>query len=113
MIQMAREGLRYKLSAAIQQALSQDKPAVAEGLSVKQSGGYRTVNVTVRPLGAPVVPPGLLMVVFEELPPAQAARKKKAGEARSRLPPPSMPPDDPGRPTAISSAQLRLGATST
>ncbi|MDD2301966.1 MAG: chemotaxis protein CheB [Eubacteriales bacterium] len=85
-IQMAREGLRHKLSAAIRQSDKEKRPVVVEGLSVKHSGGFRAVDVIVRPLGEQAASPGLRMVVFKERPAVEkAARKKTARQADESL----------------------------
>ncbi|GAK58733.1 conserved hypothetical CheR like methyltransferase protein [Candidatus Vecturithrix granuli] len=65
-VQMAREGLRYKLSAAIQKATKLQTTVVVQGLRVKQNGDYCVVDITVRPLAEPTSAPGFLLVVFEE-----------------------------------------------
>jgi two-component system CheB/CheR fusion protein len=81
-IQTAREGLRYKLSAAIQKALKHKKPCTLEGLRIKQNGEFRTIDVLVRPLSEPIFAAGLLMLVFEEqCPPARPAVRKKPAQA--------------------------------
>ncbi len=71
-LQMAREGLRYKLRTALHKAVKQQKTIVAEGLRIKQNGGYHSIDLVVRPLVEPVSPQGLLMVVFDEKSPAGA-----------------------------------------
>ena len=63
---MAREGLRADLSSAIFRANSEKKPIVHQGVRIKYDGGFRLVNLTVAPLNEPGIPPGYLIIVFQE-----------------------------------------------
>lgn len=66
--EMAREGLRYILSAAIRRA-SENKTEVRENnLSIKSNGGYVHVNLVVKPLLQPPLK-DFLMVLFEAVQP--------------------------------------------
>jgi two-component system CheB/CheR fusion protein len=64
---MAREGLRYELTRAFQEALRQKKSVVLHGLTVGTNGGTQCVNVTVRQLDEPGPLHGLVMVVFTDV----------------------------------------------
>jgi PAS domain S-box-containing protein len=64
---MAREGLRAELASAIYQATSEKKNIIREGVRVKYNDGFQTVNITVAPLTEPGIPPGFLMIIFQEL----------------------------------------------
>jgi two-component system CheB/CheR fusion protein len=68
-LEMAREGLRTELTSAVYQAISEKKKVVHEGVRVKFDGGFQTVNLIVAPLTEPGIPPGLLMIVFQEVGP--------------------------------------------
>jgi len=65
-LEMARQGLRTELASAIYRATSERKPISHENLVVKYDGNYETVNLTVAPLIEPSLPPGLLIVVFQD-----------------------------------------------
>ena len=72
-VQMAREGLRRELSMALHKIASHAGPVHYPGLRVKTNGDYTAVNLTVRRMLS--VPggdtaPGLILVIFEEAPPA-------------------------------------------
>ena len=66
-MEMAREGLRAELASTIYQATSEKKKSVREGVRVKYNGGFQTLNLTVAPLIGHGIPPGLLIIVFQEL----------------------------------------------
>jgi PAS domain S-box-containing protein len=73
---MAREPLRYKLRAAVHRALRDDQPVTASGARIPWDGVAHLVRVSVRPLKAP--DEGLLLITFEEEPPAVAAEANAA-----------------------------------
>jgi two-component system CheB/CheR fusion protein len=66
-LEMAREGLRAELASAIYQATSEKKNIIRERVRVKYNDGFQAVNITVAPLTEPGIPPGCLMIVFQEL----------------------------------------------
>jgi two-component system, chemotaxis family, CheB/CheR fusion protein len=66
-VEMAREGLRRELALAIHRATSEKKEVVVEEVQVRYNGGLQTISLTVAPLTAHGMPPGLFMVVFQEL----------------------------------------------
>jgi two-component system CheB/CheR fusion protein len=76
-LDMAREGLKTDLGSAIYRATSEKKKIVHEGLRVKHNGGFQSVNLTVAPVTEPGIPPGFLIVVFQEL-------EISSGEAKSK-----------------------------
>jgi two-component system, chemotaxis family, CheB/CheR fusion protein len=65
-LEMAREGLRTDLGSAIYRATSEKKKIVHEGVRVKNSVGFQTINLTVAPLTEPGIPPGFLIIVFQD-----------------------------------------------
>ncbi|HEV3298717.1 MAG TPA: chemotaxis protein CheB [Planctomycetaceae bacterium] len=83
---MVRDGLRTKLRAAINKAVSENHRITAGGIALKRGDGSFTVRVTVEPLKKESDREGLLLVVFEE--------------ERDRSPAPAAPPTElsaPGR----------------
>ena len=66
---MAREGLRTKLTSAIQQAIQQNARVVVTGGRVKQNGGTVSFSIEVQP--APRDGEELLLVCFVETPKGQ------------------------------------------
>jgi two-component system CheB/CheR fusion protein len=81
--EMAREGLRLELTAAVRAALSQGQDVTHEGLRVRDNGGFLSVNVTVKPVKEPRAMQGLLLVVFEDKP---FPKEMKSEETRRRRP---------------------------
>lgn len=68
---MAREGLRGDLTIAMHRAASTGTRAHHAGLRVKNDANFTTVNLTVVPVSADAegrIPPGLLLVILEEVP---------------------------------------------
>ncbi len=63
---MAREGLRYELTAAFQKALRQKEAVTLKGLRVKNNGGVQAVDVTLQPIAEPGALRGTVMVVFAD-----------------------------------------------
>jgi two-component system CheB/CheR fusion protein len=84
-LEMAREGLRLQLASAIHKAISQGKGVAHEGLPIKDNGGFRIINVTVKPVRAPEDMRGLMMVVFEDVAsPKQAKLGKKSRGSKKK-----------------------------
>ncbi len=83
-LDMAREGLRTELASALYRAASEKKAVVHEGVRVKHNGGFQTVNLTVAPVDERGAPPGLLMVVFQEVEPSSepATARPVGGRAK-------------------------------
>ena len=78
LITMAREDLRYQLSAVLNKAVKQKKAVVRETLQIKQKEGYQTVDVVVRTIPQSTLKQKVMMVVFEEkTPPAEQFIKRK------------------------------------
>jgi len=71
---MAREGLRGDLTIALHRAVSLRIPIRHPGLQVKTEGTLAAVNLTVLPVPADpdgAIPPGLFLVIIEEVLPAE------------------------------------------
>ena len=79
LITMAREDLRYQLSAVLNKALKHSKAVVRETLRLKQKEGVRTVDVVVKPVAQSSLKQKLMMVTFEEKtsPDEKVMKKKK------------------------------------
>jgi len=65
---MAREGLRYELGTAFQQALKQDGPVTLRSVKIGTNGGQHFANVTVERLEDAEPLAGLVTIVFREIP---------------------------------------------
>ena len=64
---MTREGLRYELTRAFQEALRQKKTVALHGLKVGTNGGTQFVDVTVQRLDEPGPLQGLVLIVFTDV----------------------------------------------
>lgn len=83
-LEMAREGLRAELAAAIRRAITQSEEIVYERVRVRTNGNFTFVTVTVSRLAEPESLRGLLLVTFR--PAAVAALppvKKRAALTRT------------------------------
>ena len=83
-LDMAREGLRTELATAIYRAVSKKKPAVQENVRIKHNGGFQTINLMVAPLTEHGMPPGLMMVVFQEVGEVAKENEKRTGTSRGK-----------------------------
>ncbi|HEY5910654.1 MAG TPA: chemotaxis protein CheB [Verrucomicrobiae bacterium] len=83
---MAREGLRYELAGAFQEALRKPAKVAVHGLKVGTNGGEQRVDLTVQRLEEPGPLQGLVMIVFTDVPApvtGKAASYKLTPHARS------------------------------
>jgi two-component system CheB/CheR fusion protein len=78
---MAREGLRYELARAFQEAVRQKKNVMLHGLKVGINDGEQCVDVSVQRLDEPGPLHGLVMIVFTDV-----AAPVTAPKAAGRLP---------------------------
>ena len=65
-LSMAREGLRFKLNAALHNAVRQKQKTTYDSLRVKYNGEFRTVDLTVMPLTKVAGTPGYFLVMFDD-----------------------------------------------
>ncbi len=66
-IDMARKGLKFEMSAALRNAMGTQKEVVYEGLNVDGNGSSQRINLIVRPLREPDISPGYFLVIFKVL----------------------------------------------
>jgi len=52
-IEMAREGMKFELNAAIRRVISQKKDIIFKDLNVKTNGSIQSVNLVVKPIEKP------------------------------------------------------------
>ena len=77
-LEMAREGLKLELNAAIRKVITRKKDIVFKDLYVKTNGDVQKVNLVVKPIVKPESMKGLIMVIFEDvrsLEPSRPAKK--------------------------------------
>ncbi len=83
---MAREGLRDKLTGALQKALRQKGAATLRNVVVKTNGGTQAVDLTVQPLEEPEALRGMVMIVFTDVatpPETKPTGRTQRGPARN------------------------------
>jgi two-component system CheB/CheR fusion protein len=76
-LSMAREGLRFKLSTALQNAVRQKRTTTYNSLRIKYNGEFRTIDLTVRPLTEFAGTPVYLLVMFDDKTPPEKPAKKR------------------------------------
>lgn len=87
LLNMAREGLRFDLAAALHEVGEKETPVHRQGVSVKTNGSYVKVDLTVKRIHEPEPLRGLLLVTFvpqmdEPALPSKAKGSKKAKQKR-------------------------------
>jgi chemotaxis methyl-accepting protein methylase len=80
---MAREGLRYELTGALQKALRQKGEVTLRNVVVRTNGGTQAVDLTIRPLEEPEELRGSVMIVFTDV--ATPPETKPAGKTQRPL----------------------------
>ena len=78
---MARRGLRLELRTAIHKALKTGESVVRERIAVEANGEVQVINLVVRPLPELGQDPGLFLVVFQEVGPAEPRDQARKGAA--------------------------------
>lgn len=81
LLSMAREGLRAKLRAAVHKCVRDNATIVVSDVHLKRNGNYCTVQATVRPVHAPRVGEGLLLITFKDM--AEAVPVRPAGQGET------------------------------
>jgi two-component system CheB/CheR fusion protein len=76
-MEMAREGLKFELNAAIRRVIAQKKDIVFKDLNVKMNGAIQTVNLVVKSIEKPETMQGLMMVIFEDVKTPKIPRSSK------------------------------------
>jgi two-component system CheB/CheR fusion protein len=85
-IAMARDGLRYDLSAAFTAAVRQDRIVRVNGVKVGTNGGTQGVDLTVQKLTEPKELRGTVMITFTEVPLGTAPAPKPRPHRGKREP---------------------------
>jgi two-component system CheB/CheR fusion protein len=76
-MEMARDGLKFELNAAIRRVITQKKDIVFKDLNVKTDGAIQTVNLVVKPIVRPETVQGMMMVIFEDVQTPKLSRYSK------------------------------------
>jgi two-component system, chemotaxis family, CheB/CheR fusion protein len=65
-LNMARADLKFELTHALNQAKNEKKHTTRKDVRVQYNGGFCIVDLSISPLDDAKLPPGLLLVIFEE-----------------------------------------------
>ncbi len=76
-LEMAREGLKLELKAAIRKVITHKKDILFKDLYVKTNGDVQTINLVVKPIVKPEAMKGLMMVIFEDVQSLKSSRPVK------------------------------------
>jgi two-component system, chemotaxis family, CheB/CheR fusion protein len=90
LLSMAREGLRFKLSNTLNNAIRQKKICHQDSVRVKYDGGFRIIDLTIRPLSETGAPPGYLLVLFNEKIPAAKPTLGKGNKKKEEVSDPAI-----------------------
>ncbi|HLH31366.1 MAG TPA: CheR family methyltransferase, partial [Terriglobia bacterium] len=85
LLDMAREGLKLELPAAIRECARTGKDIIRENIRVKSNGSFTHVNLTVTRINEPETLRGLLLVTFEPAPRMRSTKgaRVKAGRKQT------------------------------
>jgi two-component system, chemotaxis family, CheB/CheR fusion protein len=65
-LNMARADLKFDLTAALNKAKSEKKHTTRKDIRVQYNGDFCIVDLSISPFDDPKLPPGLMLVIFEE-----------------------------------------------
>lgn len=64
---MAQDEIQFELGKTIRKASKQKLPATVDLINIRYNGGFHSTRITVRPFTISEQPPGLLIIIFEEI----------------------------------------------
>jgi two-component system CheB/CheR fusion protein len=76
-VDMTREGIKFELNSAINEAILKNKDVIYKNLEVKTNGAYQLIDLMVKPINHPKLMEGLLMVTFKDVEPPSKEEKEK------------------------------------
>ncbi len=72
LVDMAREGLKFELNSALNEAILNNREVIYKNLDIKTNGEYQPIDLIVKPIREPKVMEDLLMVAFKDVQPEEA-----------------------------------------
>jgi two-component system CheB/CheR fusion protein len=78
-LNMARMDLKHPLTTALQKAHREKTNAFCKGVRVNYNGASCVVDISVKQMTSKGLPPGFMLVIFEDKTPVMAADEKKSG----------------------------------
>jgi two-component system CheB/CheR fusion protein len=89
-LKMVREDLKFKLTAAIHKAVREKKRTDCKGVRVNYDNTFSMVDVSISPVTDKGLPPGLLLVLFEEKAPARLPDENTVREPGEKIKDPTV-----------------------
>ena len=80
-LKMAREGLRFKLSTALHNAVTQKRTTLCDALRIRHNNEFRIVDLTVRPLAEVAPGKDFMLIMFDDRTPMAKPVQRKGAEA--------------------------------
>jgi two-component system, chemotaxis family, CheB/CheR fusion protein len=81
-LNMARENLKNPLTTTLQKAVREKTNAFCKNVRVNYNGALCMVDISVKQITGKGLPPGFMLVIFEDKTPVKAADEKKIGALR-------------------------------
>ena len=78
-LNMAREDLKHPLTTALHKAVREKTNASCKSVRVNYNGAFCMVDISVKQMTGKGLPPGFMLVIFEDKTPVKAADEKKTG----------------------------------
>ena len=75
-VDMAREGIKFELNSAINEAILKNKEVEYGNLDVKTNGDYQSISLNIRPISKPKLMENLLMVTFRDIEPSKKEKER-------------------------------------
>jgi two-component system CheB/CheR fusion protein len=82
-LNMARSDLRHPLTTALHKAVRGKADALCKRVRVNCNGDFRIVDLSVKQMTDKGLPPGLMLVMFEDKTPVKASDGKKTGGSKT------------------------------
>jgi two-component system, chemotaxis family, CheB/CheR fusion protein len=78
-LNMARADLKHPLTTALHKAVREKTNAFCKGVRVNYNGAFCIVDISVKQMTSKNLPPGFMLIIFEDKTPVKAADGKKTG----------------------------------
>ena len=85
-LDMVREDLKKKLTITIHKAVREKKDMFSKGVRIRHNGSFDVVDISVKQMAGKGLPAGVMLVLFEDTPPADLSggTKAVAGKAKKQ-----------------------------
>ncbi|MBN1930299.1 MAG: PAS domain-containing protein [Desulfobacterales bacterium] len=83
-LSMAREDLKHLLTTALNKAIREKTNAFCKNVRINYNGDFCIVDISVKQMTDKRLPPGFMLVIFEDKTPAKVADEKKTGALKNK-----------------------------